>query len=206
MGFTQPMNRIKALPALSKAGLVLAGYFAAMLMSCLAVAVYAILTSGADRDTYGAMFAFGDLFLFAAVFGAVSIFPTGLALYFLRQSRGFWIAAALVGLLVASTSLAEVVVTVLASGKAAVISSQSVWAMLAFPRIFLTPFFAAAFGLAALFAPEPRFRWFLLAAAAIEGISSVYGFFHWFAPMYVDGARTQLRLIEQAWELWSSKK
>jgi len=58
------------------------------------------------------------------------------------------------------------------------------WAMLAFPRIFLSPLLAALFGLAALIAPAKRFRWYLFSAAGIEGIASVYGFFHWFAPLF----------------------
>ena len=56
--------------------------------------------------------------------------------------------------------------------------------MLAFPRIFMSPFFFAAFGLAALIAPQSRARWCLVAAAGIEALSSVYGFLRWFAPLF----------------------
>jgi hypothetical protein len=56
--------------------------------------------------------------------------------------------------------------------------------MLAFPQIFLSPFLAAAFSLSALVAPEARFRWYLFGAASMEGVSSIYGFFHWFAPLF----------------------
>lgn len=85
-------------------------------------------------------------------------------------------------LLVASTSLATVAVNLLEIQKVALSASLNVWAMLAFPRIFVSPFFAASFGLSALVAPEARFRWYLFGAASIEGVTSVYGFFHWFAP------------------------
>jgi hypothetical protein len=37
------------------------------------------------------MYAFGDGLLFIAVFSAVALFPTGLALYFLQPCRWFWV-------------------------------------------------------------------------------------------------------------------
>jgi hypothetical protein len=49
----------------------------------------------------------------------------------------------------------------------------------------VSPFLAAAFGLSALVAPEARLRWWLFGAASAEGLSSIYGFFHWFAPLFV---------------------
>jgi hypothetical protein len=169
--------RMQAFPAVARAGIVVGGYAAAILLALGVVSLYIDQTSGFDRDASSGMFGFADALVFIAVFGVVSIIPTGLALVFLRQSRGFWVALSVVALVVASTSLAEVAATVLAP------QSSNPWAMLAFPRIFLSPFLAAAFGLSALVAPGTRFRWYLWGAAGIEGVSSIYGFFHWFAPL-----------------------
>jgi hypothetical protein len=169
---------MQMLPAVAKAGIVVGGYAVAALVAFCVVSIYISQTSGPDRDASAGMYAFGDSLFFIAVFGIVSIIPTAMALVFLRQSRTFWLACSIAGLAVASTSLVVVAVTVFAP------QSTSVWAMLAFPRIFLSPFLAAAFGLSALIAPEARFRWCLFGAASAEGISSVYGFAHWFAPLF----------------------
>ena len=58
-----------------------------------AVAVRIANTSGPDAQASAGMYAFGDGLLFIAVFSAVAIFPTGLALCFLRPCRWFWVGA-----------------------------------------------------------------------------------------------------------------
>src|SRR5258706_8120874 len=178
MQLASSLYRMQTLPAVAKAGIVVGGYVVAALLAFCVLSIYISQTSGPDRDASAGMFAFGDSLLFIAIFGIVSIIPTGMALVFLRQSRTFWLACSIAVLAVASTSLVVVAVTVLAP------QSTSAWAMLAFPRIFLSPFLAAAFGLSALIAPEARFRWCLIGAASAEGLSSVYGFAHWFAPLF----------------------
>jgi hypothetical protein len=67
-----------------KFGVVLAGYLAAVMAASAAVAVRVANTSGPDAQASAGMCVFGDGLLFVAVFSAVAIFPTGLALYFLR--------------------------------------------------------------------------------------------------------------------------
>jgi hypothetical protein len=67
--------------------------------------------------------------------------------------------------------------------KVALSASLGAWEVLAVPRILVSPFLAALFGLSALIAPAARFRRYLWGAAAIECVSSAYGFFHWFAPL-----------------------
>jgi hypothetical protein len=175
---------MKTLPATAKAGIVGGSYVAAILLAFCAVSIYINQTRGPDRDASAGMYAFGDALLFVAVFGVVSTIPTGLALVFLRQSWRFWVACSIVALVVASTSFAAVAIIVLESQKVALSASLNAWAMFAFPRIFVSPFLAASFGLSALIAPEARFRWYLFSAATIEGVSSIYGFFHWFAPLF----------------------
>jgi hypothetical protein len=170
-------DRMKALPALAKAGIVAGGYVAAILFAACVVSIYISRTSGPDRQSYAAMFDFGDSLLFLAVFAAVSTIPTGLALVFLRQSRAFWVACSVAALAIASTALAAVAVPLLTTQGVMISACLNAWAGLAFPRIFVSPFLAASFGLSALVAPEARFRWLLFGAAGIEGVSSVYASF-----------------------------
>jgi hypothetical protein len=173
---------MKTLPALAKAGIVVGGYFAAILIAIGVVFIYINFTSGPDRDASSGMYAFGDSLLFIAVFGVVSTIPTGLTLVFLRQSRLFWITLCVLALVVASTSLAAVAVIMSQSQK--LMPSASLWPGLSAIRLFMSPFIAASVGLSALFAPEAGFRRYLFGAAAMEGVSSVYGFFHWYALLF----------------------
>jgi len=184
MELSSVSERMKALPALAKVGIVVGGYVAAILFAVCVVSIYISQTSGTDRQTYAAMFDFGDSLLFLAVFGVVSTIPTGLALVFLRRSRAFWVACSVTALAIASTALAAVAITLLTTTGVTVSASLNAWAGLAFPRIFVSPFLAASFGLSALVAPEARFRWFLFGVASVESAASLYGFFHWFAPLF----------------------
>jgi hypothetical protein len=102
----------------------------------------------------------------------------------LRHSQKFWIALCVVGLVVASTSLAAVAIIALDSRSVMPNASFNGWAALSVLRILVSPFVAASLGLSALVAPQAHFRWCLFGAAAGEGMSSVYGFFHWFAPLF----------------------
>ena len=75
-----------------KTGLVLLGYALALVVAFGVTALYVVSTAGPDRDTYAGMYAFGDALLFLFVLGVASLPATGLALYFLRHDRPFWIA------------------------------------------------------------------------------------------------------------------
>ena len=184
MQITSLLSRMKSLPAIAKAGIVVAGYVAAALSAFCVVWISITQTSGPHRDASSGMYAFGDSLFFVAVSGVVSIIPTGLALVFLRRSRKFWIALCAVGLVVASTSLAAVAVIVLESQKVVLSASSNGWEVLSVLRILVSPFVAASLGLSALVAPQAHLRWYLIGATAGEGVSSVYGFFHWFAPLF----------------------
>ncbi len=65
-----------------KVAAVLGGYVVAFLIASAVVAVYVAATSGADRQAYGAMYAFGDSLLFLAVFGVAAVPATAAALFF----------------------------------------------------------------------------------------------------------------------------
>lgn len=181
MPLASSLHRMQTLPAVAKAGIVAAGYFAAILLGVGVTSTYIDHTGGPDRDLYSGMYAFGDSLVFLAVFGTASTVPTALALVFLRQSRRFWAALSVAALIIASTSLAAVAVIVLEQ-QMPLFTSLNAWSALAVLRIFGAPFLAGLFGLSALAAPEPGFRRYLLGAALAEGVTAVYGFLHWFAP------------------------
>ena len=68
---------------MAKCGLVIGGYVAACLTASGVVYVYQLFTQSAAAQSSAGIYAFGDLILFAAIFGILALFPTGLALYFL---------------------------------------------------------------------------------------------------------------------------
>jgi hypothetical protein len=110
MNAASPLYRLKTLPAGAKAGIVAAGYAAALALAYGVVSIYLSRTSGPDRDTYAAMYAFGDALLFLGVFGAASTMPTGLAFVFLWQRRNFWFAFCAAAFLAAMTGLVAIAV------------------------------------------------------------------------------------------------
>src|SRR5882724_11785698 len=89
-----------------KVASVLGGYVVAFLIASAGVAIYVAATNGADRQTYGAMYDFGDSLLFLAVFGVAAVVPGGAALFFLRPYRGFWRALSVAALVIATTAVA----------------------------------------------------------------------------------------------------
>jgi hypothetical protein len=72
---------------LVKFGVVLAGYVTSVLAACAAVDFRQPHTQGEHVQASAGMYAFGDALLFLAVFGVAALFPTGLALHFLRPFR-----------------------------------------------------------------------------------------------------------------------
>lgn len=69
-----------------KFAIVVAGYVVAWLVASLVVAAHEVATAKAASGADG-MFAFGDLLLWIAVFGAASLVPTVVAIRFLRSPR-----------------------------------------------------------------------------------------------------------------------
>jgi len=125
------------------------------------------------------MHAFGDALLFLFVFGGASIVPTVLALLFLQRYRGLWMVLCVVAVGIAATGLGAVA----AVAGEGVNPGTGIWAMLAVPRILLAPLAVGLFGVCAWFAPGPAYRRWLLVAVGGECIASLYGLFHWFAPL-----------------------
>ena len=169
--------------ALVKFGVVLAGYVAAVLAAGAAVAVRVANTSGPDAQASAGMYAFGDGLLFVAVFSAVALFPTGLALYFLRPYRWFWVVLSITALAIAVTAILAASVYVLAAspGTSPRVALGDLGGVSQSCGCSLSPPLAAAFVVAGFIAPSRASRWALLAAAGIEGAVAAYAVLHWFA-------------------------
>jgi len=67
--------------------IVFTGFVAAALIASGVVALRVATSSGPDRQTYAAMYDFGDSVLFLAAFAVAAIPAAGAALYFLRSWR-----------------------------------------------------------------------------------------------------------------------
>lgn len=74
---------------ITKIGLILAGYALAFAGACLA-AYLDDLATARFQDQSGGMVAGGEMILFIGVFAFLSVFPTALALFFLRSQDKFW--------------------------------------------------------------------------------------------------------------------
>jgi hypothetical protein len=68
-----------------KVGIVASGIVAALLIASAVVAVRVAFTSGPAVQASSGMYAFGDLILFVAVFGAVGLVLVGAALFLIRD-------------------------------------------------------------------------------------------------------------------------
>jgi len=162
-----------------KFGVVLAGYAVALLAAWAAVAIRQAQTSGPDAQAAAGMYAFGDFILFVGVFGAVAIFPTVLALYFLRSCEKFWNGLSIAAMTSAVTGPVAATLTALAPAPPV---RQFGWALamaFGFLRMLCAPLLAVAGLIAGLLAPTRRSCWLLLGAALIEGMVCAYAIFHW---------------------------
>jgi len=160
----------------AKLRVVVAGYVTAFLAAGVAMVLRVLLTQGDVANASSGMYAFGDTILFIAVFGVVALVPTGLALYWLRPVRRFWIVMAIAALVLAGTGLAAALVIALAS-------SQPRWvgtAAFAVLRMLCAPLLAPAFLIGAAAAPTRRTRLALILAATVEAAVSLYAAVHWF--------------------------
>lgn len=70
-----------------KVAIVAGGYLLAFVLAYAAVALHTALVNESGPRASDGMSAFGDLVLFIAVFSAVSLLPTGAALFFLLSRK-----------------------------------------------------------------------------------------------------------------------
>src|SRR5262245_27189325 len=99
-----------------KAGLVIAGYAAAIAAGVAAGWLYDLRMAAMPYDTSGGMYAFGQLLAFLAAFLVVALVPTLLWLWSLRSHSGFWNGLALAAIAFAAAGLVAVLTVVVTPG------------------------------------------------------------------------------------------
>jgi hypothetical protein len=165
--------------------MVAGGYVAAWLLASAAVAIRVANTNPADAQAASGMYAFGDSFLFLAVFAVASLVPTGAALWFLRPYRRFWAVVSAIGLTVAITGVSAAIL--FGVGRhAANPSPLAMWAAFSVLRILVAPLLALGFFLCGVLSPFHFARAACLTAALTEAAVSAYGGFNWFVPLFFD--------------------
>jgi len=143
--------------------IVFFGLVAAVIIASAVVALRIAMTRGPDRETYAAMYDFGDSILFLAVFGVASMPAMGAALYFLRPWRPLWIALSAVAVVCALTSAMAAV--------SYAMRSAPVWAPL---RLFAVPATGSLFLVSGIFAPTRSARILFLATTALDVAALAY--------------------------------
>jgi hypothetical protein len=151
---------------LPKVALVAGGYAACLALAFLAEALRVAATGGPARQAAGGMYGFGDMVLFATVFGVAALVPTGAALYFLRPFATFWKVTSISSVAVAVTGVAAAVLFV--AGRGGTVGPLAACAEYSVLRIFAAPLLALAFLVCAALAPSRAPRIAFLAAALME--------------------------------------
>lgn len=160
---------------LLKVVLVITGYLGAFLAAGITFAFCQARASDDPAVYNSGMAAGGDGILVLAVFGAVALLPTALALYFLRSHEKFWNVFSILALALAATGpFAEVLGALIAKFQ---LDQQPLWALLGFVSLLRAGaaiLLIAAFLLCALLAPQKPARRRFLMAAGIEAVVILY--------------------------------
>jgi hypothetical protein len=159
---------------MTKMGLVILGFILAFAGASVAAYLDDLATSQFQTQS-GGMVAGGEMILFIGVFAFLSIFPIGLALFFLRSSEKFWnlfslfaIGLALTGPIAGGYMMAVRILS---------INTHSWWVFFSFfamLRVFGTVVLGFGFVLFAFISPLRQARTRLLIAAGIEAVLFLY--------------------------------
>lgn len=174
--------RVKPLRPWAKAGIVLSGTAVAFAVAWTAVWLRLQATQGPVAQASSGMYAFGDSVLGVGVFGLLEVVPLALALYWLRPVTRFWSVLLWGAMPLALTGWLALATLVLST------AYSSVPMLLAELRFGLMPLGALGFLVCALFAPRPRPRWLLVAAAVSDaGIFTGIVLVHFVLPTLARG-------------------
>lgn len=158
----------------TKIGLVLGGFFVALVGASIAAYLDGLLTERFQAQS-GGMVAGGQMFLFIGVFAFLSVFPIGLALFFLRSEKTFWNPFSIFAVALSLTGpVAEAFMTAVRTFH---FWPQNAWAfviLIAMLRVFGSCVLAFGFFLFAFISPLPQPRVRLLIAAGIETALFLY--------------------------------
>jgi hypothetical protein len=164
-----------------KVVLVLAGYGLSLVASGLAVALYDRRWTPADNQTMGGMIAGGEMMLGGAVFTLAALLPTGLALWYLRQSRAFWSAFTGAGLAFAVIGLAAALAVFGMTGTTGRLGLLDLVGLFGIVQMLGSPLWIGGFVLFAILAPAPDLKRRMLIAVVIEVLVAGCGALHFFS-------------------------
>lgn len=159
---------------------VVAGYAAAIGAAAVAGWAYNWRVSKLPYDTSGGMYAGGEMITSLAAFLFVALFPTLLALWFLRANEKFWNAVAVASLAFAAIGLLAVLLPVVTASTRSV--ALGLIGLVGIAQLLGAPLWLLSFGLFAWLAPTPWARRKLISAVALEAVIGVVALAHWFMP------------------------
>ena len=165
----------------AKAGVVCAGYLAAIGAAVAAAWFYDWRMSLQPFDTSGGMYAGGELMTALTAFFIVALAPTLLLLWFLRRHEGFWNLAGILSLTFAAIGLIAVLSPLVIDYK----NEHGALVLLSLVAVFQwvgVPLWATACLFFAFLAPTQRTRRQMVAALGIELVIGVCTLIHWFVP------------------------
>jgi len=166
----------------TRPAIVAAGYLSSMAVAVVAVVLYDNSFSAADQQAMGGMIAGGGMMLGGAVFFLLSLVPTSVALWFLRENRLAWSVFTLAALAVAVVGLFAVFLPLAPRAWLATVPALDLLGMLSPLWMLSTPLWIGGFLLFAVLAPATDLRRRLLVATAIEVAIAGCGLVHFLVP------------------------
>ena len=165
---------------IAKAGIVVAGYVAALVASGVAGWWYDRWAASQPYDTSGGMYAGGQLITELGVLLVASLPPTILALWWLRRNEKFWGAIAAMSLAFAAVGLLAVL-SPLVLVEDSLRSWRSILELVRISQLLGVPLWTVAMGLIAVLAPFQSARRMMTLAVALELVIGMVACVHWFA-------------------------
>jgi hypothetical protein len=159
---------------------VLAGYLLALAAGGVAGWWYDVRVSSLPYDTSGGMYAAGQAMAALGTFLAVSLLPTGLALWFLRPYPRFWKGAAVAALAFAGAGLLAVLSPLVIRAQPTTIP-LALLSLVQLAHLLGSPLWIAGLALFAILSPAGPARRLLVAALGVELAVAACAGVHWFA-------------------------
>jgi len=159
---------------------VVAGYGIAIAAGVVAAWMYDARVAALPYDTSGGMYAGGEMMSSLGAFLVVSLLPTLLALWFLRNNEKFWNAIAVAAVAFACAGLVAVLMPLVTRSTGGI--ALALLSLLGLAQLLGVPLWSLAFASFALLAPTRPARRKLLFAVGIELVIGVCAAVHWFVP------------------------
>ena len=168
------LQRFSERPLIVRVVIVALGYAGALLAAFAVLYVFALLTAGPDREASSGMYALSDSAVFLFTFFILSTVPTLLLLHLLRPFPNFWTVLAIACLAFSLTGLLGAVHVALRIG---------LWADIALPRLFFSPFILPLLLLTALVTPFSTAKRMIAIAAVFEFAAIGILVIFWLVPI-----------------------